>query len=1355
MKLNKIWVVIVMFAVLAVPAFAVIDYNTDVSHAILVDYTDSTSAITDPTGNGFDGSLSGATINTAGGYMDCDGTNDRMTVNYPANLTGDWSTSIAVYVDTKAGDKAFVGKYNAGSDRYYSFMSNTNWNFRTCIDSTCMKDTNANSAGQWYIYTLIHNSTDGTTKQYQGTTLVNTGPSFTIANNYQWEFCKITPIHGYLDGRITQWYMFNRALDATELAAHYASVDADKKFMPFTDPNTKFNITAYDAETAQPILTFNTTLNGTVLSTTNGTITYNETGFYNTVVNATGYQTVTTSKTYVAGTTTQWNLTAINRTATFKAFSNFSAPINTFNITTGAGATYTTTNGTIFASLDRTVLHNLSFNAINYYPNVLTNFNVSNDFNATLVTVLKNVTFTATNFSGSAINNVNVTVDGSTHEFNNSKTLELDTRNIYNITFDKANFFDDVQTNVNITSDVVGNLTEHFRIVVGSFTPASGGTGTVVNGVNYSEVEYSALIDFTDSSTALTDPSGSDFELSLTGATIDTTSGYMLCDGTNDYAESNLAVNLTAPYTLSIKMNQHVKEADHGIISKYVSGTDRWYLFSSNNFWQARVLGTNGAGGSFDVKVPSSAPYLAANADITYVVVNDGSRTAVYLNGTLKANNSNTADVSNDKPLRFCNNDVIHTGNYFDGNLSQFYVFNTALTQAEVVGHTQNVENDNKFNPFTPGSGSETVNATDQYTVSWNSSTYYPNSENKTYLPVRFTLENFTVNPTTLALKQASFINYDTTNHLTFTLNNSHQVTAKNLFDLSNILNFTVNVSGSLYTANGSIAYLQNESGIKNYSVTHPSYFTVFAENVNVTNGSSNVTMHQAELRFNGTQRFTNNTVSEGNVTIGATKKAFGETFYLNAGTYTAVYSSVHDEAKEQNFTIGVRQNLSETITNITNANLTITGINAVDGTPIPFFSTTVVNNTLFINLSKTEASPHLYNLLQNTSLNVTFDNTSYALNDTLIVLDNRSTSYTFYVHTTNSFNISILNELTKDEITDTNFTVEFIGSYESYNYTYEDGNLYADLIVPDQYQIRYNWINTTSATDYGQLRQYHFILTNRTHNPLDLYAINESISTPIEISVQNGNTLLRQEGVIVKLQRFYIDTNSYETVAMYETDSQGKAYFDVEADDELYKFVVDSPLGTTVYTSTPQYIKETEYTIFIDLSQDPIATYQNNAGLTVTVSYDSTGATATYNDPQVTAGEYEFRVYERGPYVNTLVSTATGTTASGSLVNTYAFDNTSSYYGVFYRDSVAEASFDFVDFLETNGLPALGLFLTSILFVVAVFISAFSLYSVIIASMALVAANMIGLITISTPIIGAVVVGAIILAIILEWRRG
>jgi len=1375
MKFNKLWLVVVMFAVLAVPAMA----TTDESQSVWLNFTNSPF---EDVLNGFDLNSSNVTQSTSYPSYNTAGNGAPYSGNYG-------SAAGTVDIDTTSmnrGDAAdpftYCGWYNinSGVSTYsYAFTrikddSDANYrlifgkigaNWAMQIDDNLAGPTQISttlpSTGTWFHSCMGY---DGSTMRlYMNGALASSVSVSKTMSPFNGRVCT----SGYCSLGTHKWnglqddvQIFNETLSATNISYLYNY--GYFNYAPPTPPDTRFNITAYDAETAQQILTFNTTLNGTVLSTTNGTIIYNVTGFYNTVVNASGYQTVTTSKTYVAGTTTQWNLTAINRTVTFKAFDNTSTPINTFNMTTGTGGTYTTTNGTIFASLDRTVLHNLTFAATNYYDNVTLNYNVTSDLNVTLLSPFRDVTFTATNYSGSPISNFNVTVDGTTYSVVASQVVNLDTRELYNVTFDKHNYFDDVQLNVNVSSDVVGNLTEYFNILVGTQTTTSGGTGTFVNGVNYSDVAYSALIDFTNSSTAVSDPSGSGFELSLTGASIDTTSGYMLCDGTNDYAESNLAVNLTAPYTLTLKINQHVKEADHPIISKYVSGSDRWYLFSSNTNWQARVVGTNGGGDSFNIKVPGTSPYLTANADYTYVVVNDGVRTVVYINGTKLLNNSNTADVSNTKPLRFCNNDVIHTTNYFDGNLSQFYIFDTALTEQEVINHTQNVQYNNTFNPFTNTSGGTVVtNSTDQYYVNWNSTNYYPQTaDNKTYLPVRFTLENFTVNPTTVEFKQAVFTNYNTTSHLAFTFNNSHEVTATNRYDSTAISNFTVNVSGTLYTANGTKAYLQNETGIVNYSVTHPSYLTAYNTNVDVTNGSSTVLMHQVEVRFNGTQRFTNNSVTEGNVTIGVTKRAFGEPFYLNAGTYTATYTSVHDEAVPQNFTFAALENVTRTITNITNANLTITGTDAITGANIPFFTTTVVNNTLFINTSTTDNSPHLYNLLQNVTYNVEFDNSSYALNDTNITLTNRSTSLEFTVYTTNSFNISILDEQNQSRITNTNFTVEFIGSYASYNTSYTDGNLYVDLIVPDTYQIRYQYINDTGAVDYGMLRQYYYTLTNRTYNPIDVYALQDSESSEITVTVQNADTLQREEGIIVLLQRYYIDENAYETVAMYQTDSQGRAYFDVELDNELYRFVMQSPLGTTLRTTEPAYLHESSYIIYTVTTVENIETGIDLGEIDATFDWNNATQqlTVTYTDPASVYSQYQLNLYEKGTYTNTLINTSTSTTSTGTLVVSYTFQNDTEYIGtlsVSNSPAIEIARFSLTDFIETQPLPNLSLFLVSILFTIMVFVSSFSLYSVVIGAVALVAAQVMGLLAFSTPVVGMILFGAIFLAVILEWRRG
>jgi hypothetical protein len=651
-------------------------------------------------------------------------------------------------------------------------------------------------------------------------------------------------------------------------------------------------------------------------------------------------------------------------------------------------------------------------------------------------------------------------------------------------------------------------------------------------------------------------------------------------------------------------------------------------------------------------------------------------------------------------------------------------------------------------------------NLTGDYRVLFNGSNYYPNAENITFLPVRNTVENFSVYPYNPFYKSVSYVNYDTTNHLNVELNESHAVTAINTYDSSNLANFTVSTPVQNYTAIGTTAYLQNDTGIINYTVSLTDFFDVTNTNVDVTNGSSSVQMHQAELYFNATQRFTGNAVTVGNVTIGSTTKALGQPFYLNAGTYSAQFTSAFSEALPQNFTVTALSNGTQTITNVTNANLTITGRNAIDGSTIPFFSTTVVNNTLFINLSKTEASPHLYNLIQNTTLNVTFDNSTYALNNTFITLTNRSSSYEFLVYTTNSFNISILDEQNQSEIVDTNFTVEFIGSYQSYNTTYTEGNLYVDLIVPDTYQIRYKYINDTGAVNYGMLRQYYYTLTNRTYNPIDVYALQNSESTEIEVTVQNADTLQREEGVVVLLQRFYIDSNSYETVAMYQTESQGKAFFDVELQNELYRFSLQSPFGTTVRTTEPAYLQETSYIIYTTDTVTNIETAIELGEIEASFDYDNTTQTltVTYTDPASLYSQYTLNLYEKGTYTNTLINSSTSTTSSGSLVVSYAFANDTEYIGtlaVSNSPAIEIARFALMDFVETQPLPNLSLFLVSILFTIMVFVSAFSLYSVVIGAVALVAAQVMGLLTFSTPVVGMILFGAIFLAVILEWRRG
>ena len=149
---------------------------------------------------------------------------------------------------------------------------------------------------------------------------------------------------------------------------------------------------------------------------------------------------------------------------------------------------------------------------------------------------------------------------------------------------------------------------------------------------------------------------------------------------------------------------------------------------------------------------------------------------------------------------------------------------------------------------------------------------------------------------------------------------------------------------------------------------------------------------------------------------------------------------------------------------------------------------------------------------------------------------------------------------------------------------------------------------------------------------------------------------------------------------------------------------------------------------------------------------------TVTYSDPAALYSQYELRLYEKGTYTNTLINTSTATSSSGTLVVSYAFANDTEYIGtlaVSNSPAIEIARFSILDFVETQPLANLSLFLVSILFTIMVFVSSFSLYSVVIGAVALVAAQVMGLLTFSTPVVGMILFGAIFLAVILEWRRG
>ncbi len=110
-----------------------------------------------------------------------------------------------------------------------------------------------------------------------------------------------------------------------------------------------------------------------------------------------------------------------------------------------------------------------------------------------------------------------------------------------------------------------------------------------------------------------------------------------------------------------------------------------------------------------------------------------------------------------------------------------------------------------------------------------------------------------------------------------------------------------------------------------------------------------------------------------------------------------------------------------------------------------------------------------------------------------------------------------------------------------------------------------------------GSAKNFHFLtnasLTNVTNN-ISLYLLDDTISILTELIVQDGsqNPL---EDVIISIQFYDIGTDTFYTVAMAETSSEGKDLVYLNWYDSLYKFVLVQG-GTTIKTTTPYKVSET-----------------------------------------------------------------------------------------------------------------------------------------------------------------------------------
>jgi hypothetical protein len=385
---------------------------------------------------------------------------------------------------------------------------------------------------------------------------------------------------------------------------------------------------------------------------------------------------------------------------------------------------------------------------------------------------------------------------------------------------------------------------------------------------------------------------------------------------------------------------------------------------------------------------------------------------------------------------------------------------------------------------------------------------------------------------------------------------------------------------------------------------------------------------------------------------------------------------------------------------------------------------------------------------LWNTSEVVSFISPNYQLKN-WTTTGTTNDAYQFNVFTRNSFDLNFFDEITRGIVS--NVTIQLISDIYGNNYSTSNGTKYIDLLTPATYTIRYE------SDGYDQ-RTYVITLTNMSYNLLNLYLLNSSYASITDVTAtvydNIGNAL---EGAVISVQKYDGTTNSYQIMNRITTNFEGKAVFSA-TNNEYYKFLIEYPLGTVVYESSPTYIYSATMSFIVQISDEVGNLFTKQAGISYDLSYlGSDTFKFIYTDANNYGSNFCLRIYQDGYIGETLINSSCSTSNSATLYGGYVGVNGTTYNAKAYvtiggkeylLDKITNANPKITDFGKT------GLFIIAIL---TIAVMCLSLYNIVIALLLtpipLFLGAILGIVNISVGLAGGVWVGFMILAVIIGNR--
>lgn len=445
-------------------------------------------------------------------------------------------------------------------------------------------------------------------------------------------------------------------------------------------------------------------------------------------------------------------------------------------------------------------------------------------------------------------------------------------------------------------------------------------------------------------------------------------------------------------------------------------------------------------------------------------------------------------------------------------------------------------------------------------------------------------------------------------------------------FTLDPLANFTVTVSNATNTTTyvGTTATLDVElaQGTYNINFTNIEGNTYF----NVTDLSGTVTepdtiftfdAFQAVLNVTGNLIIINESVSDFNISY------LGRTIWNSTGDLAVIHVGSGTQTLDVNVTGFFPTTIDYDLQPLAQTNFSFETWNATINITLydALTNVTISNYTLLYTDIQTGTALSA-NVTGPTATNIPIiSGRTYTVDALKTNVDVFPSNFTFlgsesrdlFSQSANSVNFRIFSEVSNQlfsvaNANGTNITVnlELIGP-TVLNATTNNGTLFVPNLDSGNYEVRY------SANDFAP-RSYFFFLPPDDSDIIDLYLLNNTVSTLVVVNIKDENDDAI-EGAILHVLRFYASENAFKTVEMSRADFNGEAPINIVLDTVEYRFLVENNDVFIFDSETEAKITNTELRIEINLAGSPglafIQDFANTQG-SLTTSVDDTNVTFT-----------------------------------------------------------------------------------------------------------------------------------------------